>query len=142
VREYYKDYSRYYVGGSAAPKIDFEKSYEEKVKVAPKVNLRRKQLVALQLKMMSFMVISFMCAGILVFQHSAMAYNRAQINTKEKAIAELEDRIDSIKTDIAESVDAKYVEKRAVEKLGMVRPKKHQIVYIEVPKESYVVQYN
>ncbi|HCT64854.1 MAG TPA: hypothetical protein DIC60_06270 [Lachnospiraceae bacterium] len=47
----------------------------------------------------------------------------------------------SLQAEISDKVDLAYIEEEAVNRLGMAEPQPYQIVYIDVPKQSYTVQY-
>lgn len=47
----------------------------------------------------------------------------------------------SLQAEISDKVDLAYIESEAVNRLGMAEPQPYQIVYIDVPKQSYTVQY-
>jgi len=42
---------------------------------------------------------------------------------------------------INDNTDLEYIEKEAKTRLNMTEPQPYQIVYIDVPKQSYTVQY-
>ena len=42
----------------------------------------------------------------------------------------------------SDSVDLDYIKKEATERMGMTEPQPYQIIYIDVPKQSYNVQYS
>lgn len=41
-----------------------------------------------------------------------------------------------------EEIDLEYIKKEATERLNMSEPQPYQIVYIDVPKQSYTIQHN
>lgn len=47
----------------------------------------------------------------------------------------------SLQAEISDKVDLEYIEGEAVNRLGMAEPQPYQIMYIDVPKQSYTVQY-
>jgi cell division protein FtsB len=47
----------------------------------------------------------------------------------------------SLQAEISDKVDLEYIESEAVNRLGMAEPQPYQIMYIDVPKQSYTVQY-
>ncbi len=46
-----------------------------------------------------------------------------------------------LRTSIEDNLDLKYIEQEAI-KLGMQKPAEYQLMKINVPKESYTVQYD
>ena len=64
-------------------------------------------------------------------------------------IAELQESLDELKednyyleSDFDNNLNLEYIEKVAVEKLGMQKPSSYQIRYINVPKQSYTILYD
>ena len=56
-------------------------------------------------------------------------------------LKEIQNTNSSLKSEIAGSIDLSFVKQKAIEKLGMMEPAPHQIVYIDVPKVSYTAYY-
>ena len=46
------------------------------------------------------------------------------------------------KAELTEQLDMDYIRTEATERLGMSEPQSYQVVYIDVPKQSYTVQHN
>ncbi len=64
-------------------------------------------------------------------------------------ISELQESLDELKednyyleSDFDNNLNLEYIEKIAVEKLGMQKPSSYQIRYINVPKQSYTILYD
>ncbi len=79
---------------------------------------------------------------------SAFAYTHltSVLTVKQNELANLNIELQSIRSDIntiksniAISIDLGTIEKRANEELGMNKPAPHQIVYIDIKEESYTV---
>lgn len=132
-----KRYNRYYVSGSAAPKIKHRDTFVHKTVNKP---VTQSSYLDLKIRMIVLAIVIFIGSGALVYQHSVVAFNQKYIDSINTDIFETEKEINNLKTEIAESMDTKYVEKRATEDLNMIRPKPHQIVYINVKKEGHTVQ--
>jgi len=47
-----------------------------------------------------------------------------------------------LEAEMAEQLDMDYIKTEATERLGMSEPQSYQVVYIDVPKQSYTVQHN
>ncbi|MBR2852382.1 MAG: hypothetical protein IKB91_08370 [Anaerotignum sp.] len=47
-----------------------------------------------------------------------------------------------LEAEMAEQLDMDYIKQEATERLGMNEPQSYQVVYIDVPKQSYTVQHN
>jgi len=86
---------------------------------------------------------AFVFAGCLAMMsgYAAVAKQRV-INEKQMAaLNDLKDQNNTVQSEISDSADLTYIEEQAKEKLGMTVPQSYQIVFIDVPKQSYTVQY-
>lgn len=66
---------------------------------------------------------------------------RDSILAMQEQVAELTEENMFLENSIEEGLDLKKIENEAV-KLGLQKPAEYQIMYINVPKESYTVQYS
>ncbi len=73
------------------------------------------------------------------------AVNNKKENEITSNIAELkrlEESNSVLQTEVNKNINLEEIEKIAKTKLNMQKPAPHQIVYINIPKQSYTVQYN
>ena len=47
-----------------------------------------------------------------------------------------------LEAELTEQLDMDYIKQEATERLGMSEPQPYQVVYINVPKQSYTVQHD
>lgn len=47
----------------------------------------------------------------------------------------------ALRAEVTEQMNLDFVEKEATQRLGMSEPQSYQLVYIDVPKESYTIRY-
>ena len=47
-----------------------------------------------------------------------------------------------LEAELTEQLDMDFIRTEATERLGMNEPQSYQVVYIDVPKQSYTVQHN
>ena len=73
----------------------------------------------------------------------------ASVAEKNLELSELRDELAlaksanvTLEAEMVEEVDLAQVEKIATEELGMAKPQAYQIKYIDVPQQSYTVQYD
>lgn len=81
------------------------------------------------------------CGAISIAVSSAMvkdAHNN--ITALEKELKRCQDENMSLNAAVADNYNLTEVEAIAIGRLGMERPKPYQIIYIDVPKQSYVVR--
>ncbi len=64
-----------------------------------------------------------------------------QIREKKDELATLKSQNAILEAELAEQVDLEYIKQEAINRLGMAEPQPYQIVYIDVPKDSYTIQY-
>ena len=64
-----------------------------------------------------------------------------QIREKKDELATLKSQNAILEAELAEQIDLEYIKQEAINRLGMAEPQPYQIVYIDVPKDSYTIQY-
>ncbi len=67
---------------------------------------------------------------------------RVENNKLRDELSRLKNENLNLKSEITDNTDLAYIEKEAKTRLGMTEPQPYQIVYIDVPKQSYTVQYS
>jgi cell division protein FtsL len=82
------------------------------------------------------------CCITMMICNATIVEKRRAIKSLSTQLREAKMHNTELKADISEKLDLKYIEKVAIEKLNMSKPNKYQIVYIDVPKSNYTVQYN
>lgn len=92
-------------------------------------------------------VLQISLCGLLIF-FSAFFYihQYAEFGARQKELRAIKNEIRDTKSTISlteakmsEKLNLDYIRERASKELGMSEPMAHQIVYIELPKDSYVV---
>lgn len=76
---------------------------------------------------------------------SIYAYNtelKININQLTSELKEVQENNNYLQAELSKNIDLDKVQKIATTKLGMQKPGTHQIIYINVPKQSYTVQYD
>ncbi len=81
-------------------------------------------------------VIAFICMFAVNNQ------KQAEINSNVAELKRIEETNSVLQTESIKNINLEKVEKIAMTKLNMQKPAPHQIVYINIPKQSYTVQYN
>ena len=97
----------------------------------------------------NYSMMRILIGAFIIFVYAMAIVNVLAVGSEQKnEYAVLKDELAQIKenniyleTQLAENLDLEKVEKIAEKKLGMQKPAAHQIVYINVPKQSYTVQY-
>ena len=83
-------------------------------------------------------------AGCIAFMGMNVAVDNAEVSLRKQ-----KNELDNLKSanaileaEMAEQLDMDYIRQEAAERLGMREPQSYQVVYIDVPKQSYTVQYH
>lgn len=95
-------------------------------------------------KLKLFASISVVFAGtiILMISYAEVSEMRYRISNLKEERSQLESQNVALEAEITEQISLSYVETEATTRLGMSEPQSYQIVYIDVPKENYTVQYD
>lgn len=102
---------------------------------------RAREVAPLSLLKTLFTVVmcTFFILSIVMFIASNSS-SKEQLSDVKQQLAQLKEDNAELKNDIEEKIDLAQIEKEAL-KLGLQKPSAYQIVKINVPKESYTVQY-
>lgn len=79
--------------------------------------------------------ITFMGANVIV------AKKEMQIRQQNNELSAIKSQNATLEAELAEQIDLEYIKQEAIKRLGMAEPQPYQVVYIDVPKQSYTVQY-
>ena len=94
------------------------------------------------IKMIGVALVLFV--GCLAFMGMHVLVDNAEVSLRRQK-AELENLKSSnaiLEAELTEQLDMDYIRTEATERLGMSEPQSYQVVYIDVPKQSYTVQHN
>ena len=89
------------------------------------------------------------CAVAIIFcgcmawigMHAMLVKERIVLQEYKTQLAELKNENNMMMAELSEQMDLNKVKEIAESKLGMAAPQEYQVVYINVPKQSYTVQY-
>ena len=82
--------------------------------------------------------------GCLAFMGMNVLVDNAEVSLRRQK-SELENLKSAnaiLEAELTEQLDMDYIRMEATERLGMSEPQSYQVVYIDVPKQSYTVQHN
>ncbi len=131
----------------------YELYAEPEVYTAPQSRRKRakrvKELEKSTERMPLSMLKVFVCIGTVFVMTLGFVNITASNSAKQRELLDLKDKLETInennaylETQLNETIDLKRIETIAETRLGMTKPKSYQIKYIDVPKESYTVQYD
>lgn len=89
------------------------------------------------------LVIFILFAGCIAFMgmHVVVANAQVQVRQQKSQLTDLKAQNAILESELAEQIDLDYIKQEAINRLGMSEPQPYQIVYIDVPKQSYTIQY-
>ncbi len=122
------------------PQWEDERKQKQQVKREAVLLRRANRLHAFKI-IMALGVVFAGCLG-LMGMHATSAKQRVTLWNYKEELAAIKNENAILATEIAEQVDLDTVKKEAMTRLGMTEPQTYQLVYIDVPKESYTVQYS
>ena len=125
-----------YVYGTAAEKIEYD-VYEHNEVLKEKKKYRANRLI--KVKMVVGILLLFSLGLIVMYRYALIAEINFKISSKEKQYEELKNENSRLKVAIENETNLSKITQVAQNELGMQKPDKYQIVYIEVPKTSFTV---
>lgn len=148
-RNYYPEHGSYYTYGNVAHELqpdyaphpmreEEKRQREEQARAAQaETGERRRSSV----KMIAVVLILF--AGCIAFMgmHVAVENLEISIRKQKSELSDLKANNAILQAELTEQLDLDYIKQEATERLGMAEPQAYQIVYIDVPKQSYTIQY-
>ena len=93
-------------------------------------------------KMLGVALVLFL--GCIAFMGMHVLADNAEVSLRRQK-SELEKLKSSnaiLEAELTEQLDMDFIRTEAAERLGMSEPQPYQVVYIDVPKQSYTVQHN
>ena len=125
-----------YVYGTAAEKIEYD-VYKHNEVLKEKKKYRANRLI--KVKMVVGILLLFSLGLIVMYRYALIAEINFKISSKEKQYEELKNENSRLKVAIENETNLSKITQVAQNELGMQKPDKYQIVYIEVPKTSFTV---
>ncbi|MDQ2086884.1 cell division protein FtsL [Herbivorax sp. ANBcel31] len=125
-----------YIHGTAARKLEYDVYKENKV-----LKTKKKQRNNNKIKVKYVLVLLFisLVSCFVTYRYVQITELNYVINQQVSEYNEIKDENKSIELDIKSSVDLNNVKLVAKEKLGMQEPDRHQITYINIPRDDSTV---
>ena len=94
------------------------------------------------IKMIGVALVLFV--GCLAFMGMNVLVDNAEVSLRKQKneLENLKSANAILEAELTEQLDMDYIRTEATERLGMSEPQSYQVVYIDVPKQSYTVQHN
>lgn len=139
--------SKYYSNGNlaynttTAPQIE----PEERKRIRRKTKTKQTQKIKISgavnsAKLVIFIGIVFMGCIITMESYAKVQEKIIHINNMADELNKIKSENSSLEAEIAGNLDISYIEQEAKTRLGMSEPQPYQIIYVNVPKQSYTVQ--
>ncbi len=74
--------------------------------------------------------------------HVIVDHAEVSLRQQKSKLEDLKAANDVLEAELTAQLDLDYIKQEATERLGMSEPQSYQMVYIDVPKQSYTVQYD
>ena len=94
------------------------------------------------IKLLFSVLLVFAGSFAIMLSSAAVDSQRVSNNALKNELSEIKNQNAVLQAKISNEADLNYIEKEAKTRLGMTEPQDYQIVYINVPKQSYTVQYD
>ncbi|ONI42238.1 hypothetical protein AN396_01945 [Candidatus Epulonipiscium fishelsonii] len=80
----------------------------------------------------------FICACIYMYASVQFSIKQTELRNLNTKVQQLESSINTVEANIISKLDLANIKQQAIQELGMSEPLPHQIIYINLPEESYV----
>ena len=120
-----------------------ETAYVPQVEEAPVKRSRRQPQVHVVHRIKLFLALAVVFAGAIVTTVSFAVVAEQRVVNQEllDELGVLQSANQALRAEVTEQMNLDYVEQEATQRLGMSEPQNYQLVYINVPKESYTIRY-
>ncbi len=92
-------------------------------------------------KMIGIALVLFVGCIAFMGMNVVVANEEITLRKQKSELSDLKSANAILEAELTEQLDMDYIKQEATERLGMAEPQPYQIVYIDVPKQSYTVQY-
>lgn len=129
----YDSVARAYAEPTEPVRIPVPSDPKQKTKIAPKTKVD----IAFGVQVTICGVVLFACALLYVQSYADLRTKQIELNRLKSEKIEVINQITGVESQMAKKLDLNEIRVRAVTELGMQEPLPYQIVYIDLPKESY-----
>ena len=131
-----------YYNGTSAYKIDeieygASTSVQENIAKRKQTRESKKALFFKRVRVCAAFAIAFAVAFGILFTNAVIIEKASQVNDMQKQLTELTEANNQVMLDIEKNLDLNKIEEIAINELGMKRPDKYQIVYVNVEQNDY-----
>ncbi len=127
---------RNYVYGTSAEKIDYDVYKENRVL---KEKRKRRSNNKVKFKIIFNIFLAFSLGIIIILRYAMITEMSYNINMKTKELNNIVNENSRLRVEIENNMNLAKVKEIAENKLGMQKPDKYQIVYLNIPKGDFSV---
>lgn len=137
----------YYTYGNVAYELAPQSTWQEEEEEARKRAARAAEQEERELRLsfaktLGIALVLFIGCIALVGMHVIVDHAEVSLRRQKSALEDLKAANDVLEAEMTAQLDLDYIKQEATERLGMREPQSYQMVYIDVPKQSYTVQYD
>lgn len=146
----YKHRNSYYNNSNVAYDVEPVYSPKEKERPAANPNARpskndraeKDSRIYHRIKLFCAVTFIFGCCILTMISFASVTEQKVKLTQMRNELTTLQSENNSLQAEITENIDLAKVETEATTRLGMSEPQSFQVVYIDVPSQSYTVQYD
>jgi cell division protein FtsL len=125
-----------YISGTSARKLSYD-VYEENTVLKAKRKQKSNNRAKFNLVLSIFVV--FILVFLVIYRYALITELNYNINESLKSYSEIKNENSILKVDIEKDTDLSKMRQIAEDKLGMHKPDKFQVIYVNVPKDDYSI---
>lgn len=133
-----------YVTGSTARKYDYLNDYPERQnrnkKVKKKTVKKAAQVQKIEVKTVCVIACLFVMLMIITYRFNIISESNLTLQTLKNELERVQSNLAVAEMNIEQSTDLAKIEAYAKQKLGMQKPDKNQVIYIDSSKETSIVK--
>ncbi|MEG1008660.1 MAG: hypothetical protein RSE41_05875 [Clostridia bacterium] len=128
---------RNYVDGTSARKLEVQ---QKRKKVAKKIVINKNNKISYKTVLMCICMFSLIL--LLSYRYNIISEHNVKVQELKQTLSNVESNLAATNIDVAKATDLLKVEAYAKQKLGMQKPDKNQIIYIDTSKDNAIVKSN
>ena len=82
-------------------------------------------------------MVLFACSMIYIHSYSSLRARQNELNTLKTQKIAIANQITNVQAQMTKKLDLETIKKRAEKELGMQKPYAYQVVYLDLPEDSY-----
>lgn len=131
-----------YVSGSLARKYDFLDDYNKEEKIKKVKKIAKKEAISEKSKVKIIFAIScfFVMLMIITYRYNVIGASNLTLQNLKSELDIVQSNLTEAQINVEQSTDLTKIEAYAKQKLGMQKPDKNQVIYINTSKDTNIVK--